>query len=277
MSASSDYNFAILDETEDWLVVDKPAPLQIHPSKPSDAGLTLWDGIRELLAYELANGGQVSIINRLDRETSGVVLIAKTGPAARRLGKAMMRRQMEKTYLAVVAGWPEWEETTVTAPILRQGEVMDSRIWVKQRVDERGVPCESHFQVRERHENRQVSSPWWSVPRTPAACTSSACIWPIWGTTWWVTRSTAHPRIATWSSSRRDGRPNWRPSCTSPARRCTPIVSFWMTARAGRNGWPRCRWSCRRFSPPDPPEGCLLAAQTHVGTYLLLTPIDFLS
>jgi 23S rRNA pseudouridine1911/1915/1917 synthase len=154
MSASSDYNFTILDETEDWLVVDKPAPLQIHPSKPSDAGLTLWDGIRELLAYELANGGQVSIINRLDRETSGVVLIAKTGPAARRLGKAMMRRQMDKTYLAVVAGWPEWEETTVTAPILRQGDVMDSRIWVKQRVDERGVPCESHFQVLERHENR---------------------------------------------------------------------------------------------------------------------------
>lgn len=151
----SAFDFTILDETGDWLVVDKPAPLQIHPSKPADAGLTLWDGIRELLAYELANGGQVSIINRLDRETSGVVLVAKTGPAARRLGKAMMRRQMEKTYLAVVTGWPDWQQKSVHAPLLRQGEVMESRIWVKQRVDERGVPCESHFQVLEQHENRQ--------------------------------------------------------------------------------------------------------------------------
>ncbi|HSJ01685.1 MAG: RluA family pseudouridine synthase, partial [Verrucomicrobium sp.] len=149
----SAFDFTILDETEDWLVVDKPAPLQIHPSKPSDAGLTLWDGIRELLAYELANGGQVSIINRLDRETSGVVLVAKNGPAARRLGKAMMRRQMHKTYLAVVYGWPDWETRKVEAPILRQGEVMESRIWVKQRVHEQGVPCVSDFKVLEWHEN----------------------------------------------------------------------------------------------------------------------------
>ena len=149
----SAFDFTILDETEDWLVVDKPAPLQIHPSKPSDAGLTLWDGIRELLAYELANGGQVSIINRLDRETSGVVLVAKNGPAARRLGKAMMRRQMHKTYLAVVYGWPDWETRKVEAPILRQGEVMESRIWVKQRVHEQGVACVSDFKVLERHEN----------------------------------------------------------------------------------------------------------------------------
>ena len=149
----SAFDFTILDETEDWLVVDKPAPLQIHPSKPSDAGLTLWDGIRELLAYELANGGQVSIINRLDRETSGVVLVAKNGPAARRLGKAMMRRQMHKTYLAVVYGWPDWETRKVEAPILRQGEVMESRIWVKQRVHQQGVACLSDFRVLERHEN----------------------------------------------------------------------------------------------------------------------------
>jgi 23S rRNA pseudouridine1911/1915/1917 synthase len=154
MSLSSVYDFAILDECEDWLVVDKPAPLQIHPSKPSDSGLTLWDGVRALLAYELANGGQVSIINRLDRETSGVVLMAKNSATARRLGKAMMRRQIHKSYLAIVHGWPEWDENTLQAPILRQGDVMPSRIWVRQRVHEQGVPCESRFCVRERRETR---------------------------------------------------------------------------------------------------------------------------
>ncbi|MGC1479294.1 MAG: pseudouridine synthase, partial [Chthoniobacterales bacterium] len=63
--------FTILDETEDLLVVEKPAGVLIHPTKPGGPR-TLWDDARDLLAYEIANGGQVSIVNRLDRETSGV-------------------------------------------------------------------------------------------------------------------------------------------------------------------------------------------------------------
>ncbi len=144
------FDFDVLDETEEWLVVNKPAPLQIHPSKPKDAGLTLWDGLREMLSYELVNGGQVSIINRLDRETSGAVLIAKTARAARRFGKAMLRRQIGKAYLSVVHGWPEWQEKTVDAPILRAGEVEESRIWVKQIVHEKGAACTSVFRVLDR-------------------------------------------------------------------------------------------------------------------------------
>ena len=66
----------IVAESADWLVVDKPPHLDAHPSKPNGR-FTLWDGLRELLAYEIANGGKVSLINRLDRETSGLTLIAK--------------------------------------------------------------------------------------------------------------------------------------------------------------------------------------------------------
>src|SRR2546428_7752768 len=74
--------FKIVDETDDYLVVDKPPFLLTHPTKP-DVQPTLWNELRELLAFEIANGGQVSIVNRLDRETSGLVLVAKTaaGPA----------------------------------------------------------------------------------------------------------------------------------------------------------------------------------------------------
>jgi len=151
---ASPYDFSILDETEDWIVVDKPAPLQIHPSKPADAGLTLWDGLRAMLSYEIANGGQVSIINRLDRETSGAVLIAKNAETARRFGKAMMRRQCGKTYLAIVRGWPEWEARTLDAPIRRAGEVMDSPIWVKQMVHAGGAPCVTDFRVLDGFERR---------------------------------------------------------------------------------------------------------------------------
>jgi len=146
----SEFDFTILDETEDYLVVNKPAPLQIHPSKPKDNGLTLWDGLRELLSYELVNGGQVSIINRLDRETSGLVLIAKNSATARRFGKAMMRRQMQKSYLAIVHGHPDWESRIVEAPIVRATEVTECDIFVKQIVHEAGASCTSEFRVQQR-------------------------------------------------------------------------------------------------------------------------------
>src|SRR6266446_2317738 len=95
--------FRVLVEMEDYLVVDKPPFLLIHPSKP-DGTPTLWAALRELLAFELVNGGQVSIVNRLDRETSGLVLIAKNAATARRFGLAMARGLIEKEYLAVVHG-----------------------------------------------------------------------------------------------------------------------------------------------------------------------------
>ena len=73
-----------MDETDDYIVVDKPPLLLIHPTKPNGA-TTLWAELRQLLAFEIASGGQVSIVNRLDRETSGTVLVAKTTAAAREL------------------------------------------------------------------------------------------------------------------------------------------------------------------------------------------------
>ena len=147
---SSRFEFEIIEETEDYLVVNKPAPLQIHPSKPADSGLTLWDGLRELLAFEVVNGGQVSIINRLDRETSGLVLVAKNTPAARMFSKAMMRRQVQKSYLAIVHGSPEWKSIVCDQPILRAGDVMESAIWVRQMVHPSGAPCMSDFRVLRR-------------------------------------------------------------------------------------------------------------------------------
>ncbi len=130
-------------------MVDKPPFLLIHPSKPNGAP-TLWAALRELLAFELVNGGQVSIVNRLDRETSGLVLIAKNAATARRFGLAMERRQIEKEYLALVHGWPRWEATALDAPILRQGERGPSAIWLKQTIHPEGAPARTEFRVEER-------------------------------------------------------------------------------------------------------------------------------
>ncbi len=141
--------FRIMAETEDYLVVDKPPFLLIHPSKP-DGTPTLWAALRELLAFELVNGGQVSILNRLDRETSGLVLVAKNVATARRFGLAMERRQIEKEYLAIVFGWPEWETTRVDAPLARRGEHEPSAIWLKQMIHHKGALALTEFRVESR-------------------------------------------------------------------------------------------------------------------------------
>ena len=144
-------NFRVVAEGADWIVVDKPAGLLTHPTRP-DGAPTLWDGLRQLLAYELANRGQLSIITRLDRETSGLVLLALTRERARDFGLAMQRGSIGKEYLAIVRGWPEWEKTTVDAPIIRQGAVRDSPVWLKRCVDQQGAPAKTDFAVERRFE-----------------------------------------------------------------------------------------------------------------------------
>ena len=141
--------FKIIAETDEYIVVDKPAFLLMHPTKP-DQRVTLWKQLRELLAFEIANGGQVSIVNRLDRETSGIVLVAKTSAAARRFGLLMQDRQLHKEYLAIVWGWPDWEMKTVDAPIDRQGKHERSAIWLKQTIHPKGAEALTEFRVERR-------------------------------------------------------------------------------------------------------------------------------
>lgn len=135
--------------------------MAVHPSKPSDRR-TLWDALRELLAFEMVNGGQVSIINRLDRETSGLTLVAKSRASARTLCRQMERRTIAKEYLALVWGWPASDAWTIDAPLLRQGDVRESQIYLKQTVDPRGSPALTHFRVEWRfatssHERSRFS------------------------------------------------------------------------------------------------------------------------
>lgn len=139
-------DFTVIDEAEEWIVISKAAPLIVHPAN-GRIEPNLLQGLASLLCYEMANGGQLSLINRLDRETSGITLVAKTPTAARQLARAMQRREMSKEYLALVHGHPEWDETTCNGPIIRQGEVRPSRIWVKQCVDPAGRDCSTSFSV----------------------------------------------------------------------------------------------------------------------------------
>lgn len=144
-----DPEFTVIHEEPEWMIVEKPAPLQIHPSTP-DCTFTLWEGLKQLLAFELANGGQVSIITRLDRETSGAVLVAKTRSAARIFSKLMEQHGVAKEYLAIVWGWPEPDCFTIDAPIARQGEHGPTRIWLKRTVHPLGADAVSKIEVLQR-------------------------------------------------------------------------------------------------------------------------------
>src|SRR5438067_3540998 len=148
--------FTVIDETDDYIVVDKPAFLLTHPTKP-DQRITLWKQLRELLAFEIANGGQVSIVNRLDRETSGLVLVAKTASAARRFGLIMQEQRLHKEYLAIVWGWPDWETKIVDAPMDRRGKHEHSAIWLKQMIHPKGAEAITEFHVETRF-TRSTSS-----------------------------------------------------------------------------------------------------------------------
>jgi 23S rRNA pseudouridine1911/1915/1917 synthase len=154
MSLQVAVNFRVVDESEDWIVVDKPAPLIVHPAnlKPEP---TLLGGLEQLLSYELGNGGRLGIITRLDRETSGLVLVAKTTQAAKEFGGIFERREAKKEYLAIVKGWPELDHWVCEEPLLRAGEIAPSEIWVRQRVHPQGKDCRTRFGVEQRFERRE--------------------------------------------------------------------------------------------------------------------------
>ncbi len=137
---------SVIHEDGDVLVVDKPAGMPVHPSKPDERG-TLWNHLCGLLAFECATGGAVSIITRLDRETSGLTLVAKHRGAARSLCRRMEAHEIRKTYLALVFGWPDEREWMVEQPLLRLGTVTESKIWLKQGVHASGYPSRTRFDV----------------------------------------------------------------------------------------------------------------------------------
>ena len=151
--------YEVAYEEAEVLVVSKAAPLLMHPVGGSKTEPTLLQGVSELLAYELACGGQVSLINRLDRETSGLVLIAKTARAAHELGCAMMQHAVHKTYLAIVCGHPAWQTACCAEPILRLADVAPTQVRVRQACHPSGKPCRTCFRVLRRVEPRAGRPP----------------------------------------------------------------------------------------------------------------------
>jgi 23S rRNA pseudouridine1911/1915/1917 synthase len=131
----------VISEDDELLVVDKPAGLVCHSaSRDGQPSLATWLRERGI--------GTPRMVNRLDRETSGLVVVAKTERAAKSLGKQALHRGIEKEYLAICWGEFEQENGIVDRPI---GLTKDSAVYTKRVVDEAfGKPCVTEFTVERR-------------------------------------------------------------------------------------------------------------------------------
>jgi 23S rRNA pseudouridine1911/1915/1917 synthase len=142
-------------EDEHLLVVDKPAGLVVHPA-PGHARGTLVHG---LLAYDVEGGDEPErpgIVHRLDRDTSGLLVVARSPEAHRRLQELVQSRELTREYLALVVGRPRSRRGTIDAPIGR-----DRRDPMRQSLDT-DTPREAvtHFELEEllpRHALLRVS------------------------------------------------------------------------------------------------------------------------
>ena len=105
-------------EDQDLLVVDKPAGIVVHPSAGHASG-TLVHG---LLGHQAAGGEEAErpgIVHRLDRDTSGLLVVARSDEAHRRLQQLLRQRKIVREYLALVRGRPRSRRGRIEAPIGR--------------------------------------------------------------------------------------------------------------------------------------------------------------
>jgi 23S rRNA pseudouridine1911/1915/1917 synthase len=109
--------FTIVYQDEHLLVIDKPAGLVVHPARGHREG-TLAQLLHPLVAGG-ADPERAGIVHRLDRLTSGLLVVARTEAAHRRLQQALSRRRITREYLALVHGCPPARTGTIEAPIGR--------------------------------------------------------------------------------------------------------------------------------------------------------------
>jgi 23S rRNA pseudouridine1911/1915/1917 synthase len=136
----------LIYEDADLVVVNKPAGLVVHPAPGHTSG-TLVNALLSRIPDLAGIGGELrpGIVHRLDKDTSGLIVVAKNERAQRLLAAQLRDRQMDKRYLALVDGAPNTETGTVEAPIAR-----DPRHPQRMGVVPGGRVAVTHFRVLER-------------------------------------------------------------------------------------------------------------------------------
>ncbi|MGL4874222.1 MAG: RluA family pseudouridine synthase [Clostridium sp.] len=141
-----DIEIEIIYEDKNLLVLNKKPFMVVHPTKSYQSG-TLANGVMN--HFKKTNQDCiVRLANRLDMNTSGLVIVAKNQFAHMSISNAMQKNEVTKKYLTVVHGHLEKKEGTIDAPIYRQPEV-DGKIPVQRVIDEKGQRSITHYKVIE--------------------------------------------------------------------------------------------------------------------------------
>jgi len=149
----------VIDETDDYLVIDKPSGLLVHPAPKQQTG-TLVDLI---LAHDKNIAGvgdspiRPGIVHRLDRDASGLMVIAKTQEAYEHLKKQFQDHKIKKEYLALVHGKVVKDHDTITTPLGRSKD--------RGRMVARTQPMEGDKPARRKRRNQAGLSQEMSPPR----------------------------------------------------------------------------------------------------------------
>lgn len=147
---AQDIPIEILYEDEDIIVVNKPKGIVVHPANGNPDG-TLVNAIMNLCGNSLSGiGGEIrpGIIHRLDKDTSGVLIIAKNDIAHINISNQIKNRQTKKIYIALVRGVIKENEATIDMPIGRSKK--DRK---KMAVTKDGKEAVTHFKVLKRYDN----------------------------------------------------------------------------------------------------------------------------
>lgn len=138
-----DIPLAVVYEDDDLLVLDKQPGLVVHPTKNYQTGT-----LANALAFHMQSRGvnyKIRFVNRLDRDTSGLILIAKNAHCQKDIADQMDRQQVRKCYRAIVHGQPEQDEGVIDLPI---GKDPDHA--ARRKVMDQGSPSVTRYRVLER-------------------------------------------------------------------------------------------------------------------------------
>ncbi|OOF50476.1 23S rRNA pseudouridine(955/2504/2580) synthase [Rodentibacter genomosp. 1] len=140
----ADLEYKILFEDDCLIVLNKPSGIAVH----GGSGLNF--GVIEALRALRPEARFLELVHRLDRDTSGILLIAKKRSALRNLHEQLRLKTMQKDYLALVRGQWQSHIKIVKAPLLKNELSSGERI---VRVNEQGKPSETRFSIEERYPN----------------------------------------------------------------------------------------------------------------------------
>jgi 23S rRNA pseudouridine1911/1915/1917 synthase len=140
--------FKIIYEDSELLVINKPAGLVCHPTKGD-----VYSSLISRARLHPGPGSHPQLVNRLDRETSGVTFVAKDADTARDLRRIWESRQVEKDYLAIVHGHVSEAHGIIDAPL---GKDVQSRVVIKDCVRADGAAARTEYWVQRPFTNHQL-------------------------------------------------------------------------------------------------------------------------